>query len=79
MNRMGYFKTNGLLRVKTFLLKKYVYMNEVIVFPFPGTQPGTKAGMDLTVEASDLGELQCSDPITCSATCYGAGTESYRW
>jgi hypothetical protein len=73
---MGYFKTRGLLRVKTFLLK---YMNEVIVLSFPGTQPGTKAGMDLTVEASDLGELQCSDPITRSATCYGAGTESYRW
>lgn len=74
---MGYFKTNGCLRVETFLLKKY--MNEVIVLSFPGTQPGTKAGMDLAVEASDPGELQCCDPITCSATCYGAGTESYRW
>jgi hypothetical protein len=76
MNRIGYFKINGLVRVKIFLLK---YIIEVIVLSFLGTQPGTKAGMDLTVEASDLGELQCSDPITCSAACYGAGTESYRW
>jgi hypothetical protein len=77
MNRMGYFKINRLLRVESFLLKKY--MIEVVVLSFPGTQPGTEAGMDLTVEASHPGELQCSDPITCSATCYGAGTESYRW
>jgi hypothetical protein len=54
-------------------------MIEVVDLSHSGTQPGTKAGMDFTVEASDLGELQCSYPVTCSATCYGAGTESYRW
>jgi hypothetical protein len=28
-----------------------------VVFSHPGTQPGTKTGMDFTVEASDFGEL----------------------
>jgi hypothetical protein len=74
---MGYIKISGIQRVKTFLLKKH--MIEVADLSHPGTQPGTKAGMDFTVEASDLGELQRSYSVTCSATCYGAGTESYRW
>jgi hypothetical protein len=54
-------------------------MIAVAVLHFSGTQPGTETGMDLTIEASNPGELQCSDPITRTSACYGTGTESYRW
>jgi hypothetical protein len=70
------FNVSRFLITETFLLKNIIY---VAGFHFPGTQPGTEAGMDLAVEASNFGELQCGDPITCPAACYGTGTEPYGW